>query len=105
MNKEKRLIEIDKRIQELERSRTTWLRTEGLNDPKTIKASSELRQLRLEKYDLENGTHELEIYMLEHEINRLTKLKENALLIKKEIVEKKIKRRKEKIKVYRRSNK
>ena len=105
MNKEKRLLEIDKRIQELERSRATWLRTEGMNNQKTIKASSELRQLRLEKYDLENNTNELEIYKLEHEINRLEKLKENALFLKKEIYEKRIKRKESKIKIYKRSKK
>ena len=105
MNKENRLLEIDKRIQELERSRATLLRTEGMNNQKTIKASSELRQLRLEKYDLENNTHELDIYKLEHEISRLEKLKENALFLKKEIYEKRIKRKESKIKIYKRSKK
>lgn len=105
MNKEKRLKEIENRIQELERSRATWFRTEGINSPKTIKASMELRLLRLEKYDLENGTNELKIYKLECAINELEELKKDALTIKRKYLERKIEKDKEKIELYKKVKK
>ena len=105
MNKEERLKELEGQIERLELSRATWFRTEGISSPKTIKASYELRLLRLEKYDLENGTNELKIYELECAINELEELKKDALTLRRKYLERKIEKDKEKIKLYRKSKK
>lgn len=105
MTKDERIKLLSNKIEELERCRKMWLKRDGINSQMVIKTTSELKILRLEKYDLENNTHELEIYKLEHEINKLEKQKENALFIKKEIYERKIERKEAKIKTYKRSNK
>ena len=105
MKKEERLKELEGKIESLEMSRATWFKTEGITSPKTIKASIELRLLKLEKYDLENGTNELKVYKLERTINELEALKKDALAIKRMYLERKISRKKKKIESYQKAKK
>ena len=69
------------------------------------KPDSRLYQILLEKYDLENGTNELKVYKLERTVNELEALKKDALAIKRMYLERKILRKKKKIKSYQKAKK
>ena len=74
MEKEKRLQEINERLQLLERQRSMWFRASGMDDGKVMEATLEIKLLKIEKSDLENGTNELEIYKLKRKIKYLEKV-------------------------------
>jgi hypothetical protein len=88
----KRIEEIEKRIQELEKHMKMWRQAGGRGAMMALKAQEELKQLELEKNDLENGTNNLDIYLAEKKLKSLQYQKEDAYLIKKWIISNKIKR-------------
>ncbi len=83
MDKEQRIAEIDKRIQDLEQHREMWRKAGGHGKNMALQAFGEIRELELEKEDLINGTNNLKLYKLEKEKKRLEALKEDANFIKK----------------------
>lgn len=100
MEKEKRLQEINERLQLLERQRSMWFRASGMDDGKVMEATLEIKLLKIEKSDLENGTNELEIYKLKRKIKYLEKVKEQTLLLKKIKISKELNKYEEKLKTY-----
>ena len=81
--KNQRIIQIDKRIQDLEQHREMWRKAGGHGKNMALQAGSEIRDLMMEKDDLINGTNNLEIKKIEIKINQLKLLKEKANFIKK----------------------
>ena len=65
-----------------------------------MEATLEIKLLKIEKSDLENGTNELEIYKLKRKIKYLEKVKEQALLLKKIKISKELNKYEEKLKTY-----
>lgn len=88
----KRIEEIEKRIQELEKHIKMWRQAGGRGSMMALQAQEEIKQLELEKNDLENGTNKLDIYLAEKKLTSLQYQKEDAYLIKKWIISNKIKR-------------
>ena len=83
MDKEKRLAEIDQRIEDLEAHAKMWGNARGVGGNMMIQAWAEINDLKLEREDLINGTHNLEKHKREKEIERLNVLLEQAKFIKK----------------------
>ena len=71
-----------------------------MDDGKVMEATLEIKLLKIEKSDLENGTNELEIYKLKRKIKYLEKVKEQALLLKKIKISKELNKYEEKLKTY-----
>lgn len=81
MDKEQRIAEIDKRIQDLEQHREMWRNAGGPGKNMALQAGGEIRDLMMEKEDLINGTHNFEIVKTKREIAKLQDLKKEALFI------------------------
>jgi hypothetical protein len=69
-----------------------WGKAGGRGSMMALQAQEEIKQLELEKNDLENGTNNLDIYLAEKKLKSLQYQKEDAFLIKKWIISNKIKR-------------
>ena len=83
MDKEKRIQEIDKEIEDLEKRKSEWLDDDSFGFHLTFILDHDIAKLQLEKGDLLNGTNNYRIYQLEREINMLKMLRDQALFIGK----------------------
>lgn len=83
MDKEKRIQEIDKEIEDLEKRKFEWLDDDSFGFHLTFILDHDIAKLQLEKGDLLNGTNNYRIYQLEREINMLKMLRDQALFIGK----------------------
>ena len=88
--KQKKIEELTDRIEELQSHRSMWGHAGGMGGSMAMKASQEL-------HDLENGTNSYEIYKLEMNLRSLKARKEDAILLKKYLLSKKIKSQEEEL--------
>lgn len=77
------LNQIDKRIKDLEEHIPLWLNARGMGKNMAVRAYEEIKELKLKKEDLINGTNKYEIYKIEKKLTQLNSLKNSANLIKK----------------------
>ena len=96
-NKEERIKEIDKRIALLKDHTVMWGRAGGMGGKMAMQALTEIKELEMEKDDLINDTHNLEIRNKEREIKRLKALKEEAMFLKKMKYSKEISKQEEEL--------
>lgn len=97
-NKQNRIKEIEERIKDLEAHSIMWARAGGRGGKMALQADAEIKELKLEKEDLINGTNKLPIYKFEKEIDRLKSLKEYANIFKKMTYNHKLKKLEEELK-------
>jgi len=76
--KEERIKEIDERIKDLQAHMEMWEKVGGRGGMMAMNAHEELKELKLEREDLINGTNKLAIYRIEKELQRLTYLRRDA---------------------------
>lgn len=98
--KEEMIREINRRINGLSEHRIMWSRAGGMGGKMAMQASQEIHELKMQRDDLINGTHEFEIYKLEKEIKRLKLLRDDAILLQKRKLNKEIKKKEEELKIY-----
>lgn len=91
-SKEERISEIDLRIEGLTVRSDMWIKAGGRGGMMAMKADAEIKELKLERDDLINGTHKLPIYRIEKELERLTYLRRDANIFQKVIYNSKIKK-------------
>ena len=83
LSKEKRIKEIDDRIEGLSARRDMWFKAGGRGGMMAMQADCEIKELKLEKEDLINGTHKLPVYRIEKELERVTYLRRDANIFQK----------------------
>ena len=92
LSKEKRMKEIDDRIEGLSARRDMWFKAGCRGGMMAMQADCEIKELKLEKEDLINGTHKLPIYRIEKELERVTYLRRDANIFQKVVYSSKIKK-------------
>lgn len=97
-DKQKRIEEIEERINNLREHRAMWGRAGGVGGKMAMQAVAEIEELELEKEDLLNGTNKLEIYRIQKRITQLKLLREQANILKKLHYNSEIKKAEEQLK-------
>ncbi len=103
MEKERdaRIREIDKRIDDLISHRSMWASSGGMGGNMAMKANDEIEELRKEKEDLLNDTDNIGIDKKHARLRELNELRETANFLKKMKYNSEIKKVEEQIRDFR----
>ncbi len=91
MDKDKRISEIDEQIMALAERANMLGNSGGTDGAIVLQTFAEINELKMEKDDLINGTHQLEINKKEKRIRQLKTLLEDARFLKRMKYQKELK--------------